>query len=267
MITTYRAAPDIDVITSAIPIPGLGLIPVNAFVLQGPEPILVDTGTLIERDEFMTVLRSVVDPASIKWIWLTHTDFDHIGSLVTLLDENAGLRVVTSFLGVGIMGLFAPLPMDRVYLINPGQQLEAGERTLTAMKPPAFDNPITTGFFDDRSRTLFSSDCFGAVLEAVPESAADLSADELRRAQVFWATVDSPWLHRVNPDALARELDAVRRFEPSLVLSSHLPAAPGSMTDRLLGSLEAVPSADPFVGPDQAALGQLLAEMGGVGPM
>jgi hypothetical protein len=67
--------------------------------------------------------------------------------------------------------------------------------------------------------------------------------------------------------AMAQALDAVRRFEPSLVLSGHLPANPGTMTDRLLGSLEAVPSADPFVGPDQVALEQLLAEMGGVGPM
>ena len=265
MITTYRAAPDIDVITSAIPIPGMGLIPVNAFVLHGPEPILVDTGTVIERDEFMTVLRSVIDPAALKWIWLTHTDFDHIGSLATLLEENAELRVVTSFLGVGIMGLFAPLPMDRVYLINPGQQLTLAERTLTALRPPAFDNPITVGFFDDRSRTLFSSDCFGAVLEAVPENAAELSDEELRRAQVLWATVDSPWLQRIDPATLARELDALRRIEPSLVLSSHLPAAPGFMTGRLLGSLEAVPSADPFVGPDQVALEELLAGMGSVG--
>ena len=267
MITTYRAAPDIDVITSAIPIPGMGLIPVNAFVLHGPEPILVDTGTVIERDEFMAALRSVIDPAAIRWIWLTHTDFDHIGSLGTLLEENSELRVVTSFLGVGIMGLFSPLPMDRVYLINPGQQLTLTERTLTALKPPAFDNPITVGFFDDRSRALFSSDCFGAVLDAVPENAADLSDEELHRAQVFWATVDSPWLHRVDPDALARELDALRRIEPSLVLSSHLPAAPGFMTDRLLGSLGAVPSADPFVGPDQVALEEMLAGMGGVAPL
>jgi len=244
----------------------MGIIPVNAFVVHGPEPILVDTGTVVENDEFMTVLRSVIDPAAIKWIWLTHTDFDHIGSLATLLEENASLRVVTSFLGVGIMGLFDPLPMDRVYLINPGQQLTLGDRTLTAVRPPAFDNPVTTGLFDDKTHALFSSDCFGALLQAVPENAADLSDDELRQAQVFWATVDSPWLHRVDPAALAVDLDAVRRIDPTLVLSSHLPAAPGSMIDRLLGSLEAVPAADPFVGPDQVALEQLLAQMGSGGP-
>ncbi len=82
---------------------------------------------------------------------------------------------------------------------------------------------------------------------------------------MFWATVDSRWLHRVDPAALAVDLDAVQRPDPALVLFSHLPAAPGSMIDRLLGSLEAVPGADPFVGPDQVALEQVLAQMGSGG--
>ena len=261
MITTYKAAPDIDVLTSSFPIPGFGLVPINAFVLHGPEPVLVDTGAVVEREEFMTALRSVIDPADLRWIWLTHTDFDHIGALPQLLDENVGVRIITTFLGVGIMSLTAPLPMDRVYLLNPGERIVVGDRTLTAVKPPAFDNPSTTGFHDDKSGALFSSDCFGALLSAVPENAADLSDDELRQGQVFWATVDSPWLHKVDTAAFARELAGIRAIEPTMILSSHLPAAPGSMIDRLLASLEAVPSAHPFVAPDQAALEQLLTEM------
>jgi hypothetical protein len=50
---TYMATTDVEVISSDIPIPGLGLIPVNAFVLKGEAPILVDTGTVVERDDFM----------------------------------------------------------------------------------------------------------------------------------------------------------------------------------------------------------------------
>ena len=46
-----------------------------------------------------------------------------------------------------------------------------------------------------------------------------------------------------------------------MILSSHLPAAPGAMLDRLLAALEAVPSAQPFAAPDQAALEQMLAEL------
>ena len=266
MITTYKAAPDIDVLTSSFPIPGFGLVPINAFVLHGPEPLLVDTGAVIEREEFMTALRSVLDPADLKWIWLTHPDFDHIGALPQLLAENAELRIITTFLGVGIMSLTAPLPMDRVHLLNPGQKITVGDRTLTAVKPPAFDNPSTTGFHDDKSGALFSSDCFGALLSAVPENAADLSDDELRQGQVLWATVDSPWLHKVDTAPFARELDAIRAIEPTMILSSHLPAASGTMTERLLASLAAVPSAQPFVGPDQAALEQMLAQMTAGGP-
>jgi hypothetical protein len=44
VITTYTAAPDIDVVTSNFPIPGFGVVPINAFVLHGSEPVLVDTG-------------------------------------------------------------------------------------------------------------------------------------------------------------------------------------------------------------------------------
>jgi flavorubredoxin len=263
MTTTYQATPGIDVITDNVPIPGLGLVPVNAFVLHGSEPVLVDTGTVVGTADFMTSLRSVIDPTELKWIWLSHTDADHVGSLHELLTINPDIRVITTFLGVGIMSLFAPLPMDRLYLLNPGEQITVGDRTLTAFKPPAFDNPCTTGFRDDRSGALFSADCFGALLQDVPQNAVDLSEADLRQGQTFWATVDSPWLHKVDTAALGRELDAIRAMEPTMVLSSHLPAAAGDMTDRLIASLAAAPAADPFVGPNQPALEAMLAEMAG----
>ena len=61
----------------------------------------------------------------------------------------------------------------------------------------------------------------------------------------------------------ARELAVLRALEPSVVLSSHLPPAPGGMFGRLVDSLEAVPGAPPFVGPDQPVLEQMLAHMAG----
>jgi hypothetical protein len=169
--------------------------------------------------------------------------------------------VVTTFLGVGSMSLSAPLPMDRVHLVNPGQHLLLGDRTLTALRPPTLDNPCTTGLHDDRTGALFSADTFGALLPEVPESAAELSEAELRDGQVLWATLDSPWLHAVDGPTFAGTLDAVRALEPTMVLSSHLPAATGELTDRMLATLASVPAAPAFVGPDQAALEQMLAGM------
>ena len=258
---TYTPARDIDVITSSFPIPGFGFVPINAFVLKGPEPILVDTGAIVEKAEFMAALRSVIDPMDLRWIWLTHTDADHIGCLHWLLEENPRLRVITTFLAVGIMSLQAPLPMDRVHLLNPGQSVTLGDRTLTAFRPPAFDNPSTTGFYERKSGALFSSDCFGALLADPPQSAGDLSEQTLREGQVLWSTIDSPWLHKADKGALATELKAIEAMQPSMVLSSHLPAADGRMTGRLLKTLAEVPGAQPFVGPDQAALEEMLKQM------
>jgi hypothetical protein len=52
-------------------------------------------------------------------------------------------------------------------------------------------------------------------------------------------------------------------MDPKMILSSHLPVAPGHMTERLLASLATACTAQPFVGPNQAALEQMLAQMTG----
>jgi flavorubredoxin len=249
----YEAGPDVVVLPSYFPIPGMGILPVNAFVLKAGEPVLVDTGLVPLSDRFMKNLSSVIDPADLRWLWLTHTDQDHIGSLHRILEAAPQSRVVTSFLGVGKMSLFQPLAMDRVFLLNPGQSFDAGDRKLTAFRPPTYDAPETTGFFDPKASILFSADSFGALLEEPSESAAEVGEEALREGMVTWATVDAPWMHTTERKSFEKALDDIRALSPETVLSSHLPAAPG-MTEDLLDILAGAPSAKPFVGPDQKAL-------------
>jgi hypothetical protein len=257
MCEPFQAAPGIDVLPAYFPIPGLGIIPVNAFVLKAAEPVLVDTGLVPVSDEFMAQLSTVIDPADLRWLWLTHTHQDHLGSLQRVLKHAPQLRVITTFLGVGMMSLFRPLPLDRVYLLNPGQSISVGDRTLTAAQPPAFDAAETVGFYDPESAAFFCSDCFGAILSEPAGSAADVGSTNLREGLVRWGTVDSPWLHFVDRAAFDERLNRVREMAPKLVLSSHLPVAMG-MTEELLQYLAAVPDAEPFVGPDQPALEAML---------
>ena len=249
------------VIPSQFSVPGLGIVPVNTFIIKAKEPVLVDTGLRGDSDSFMERWRSLVDPKDLRWVWLTHTDQDHIGSIHRVLREAPNAKVITTFLGVGKMSLAEPLPMDRVYLLNPGQSLSVGDRKLTCVKPPLFDAPETTGFYDDKSGILFSSDCFGAVLDSVPpRDASDINPEELVQRQTLWATVDAPWIHAVDEAVFARALDRVKEMAPKWILSSHLPPAKG-MTDTILKNLSGVPAAAPFVGPDQAALEAMLAQM------
>jgi glyoxylase-like metal-dependent hydrolase (beta-lactamase superfamily II) len=255
-----RLSSEIHVLPSYFPFPGVGLVPVNAFVIKAREPILVDTGLPQDREAFLDTLRTVIDPGELRWLWLTHPDPDHTGSLQALMESVPHLKLVTTFLGYGMLSLLQPVPLERLYLLNPGDSLDLGDRRITALKPPTFDNPATTAFFDDKSRALLSADCFGALLEEPADAADDLPAEELRAGQTLWATLDAPWLHNVDRTKFAHELDRVRRMEPALVLSAHLPPARSS-TEALLANLANVPDAEPFVGPNQAALQAMLADM------
>ncbi|HMN44097.1 MAG TPA: MBL fold metallo-hydrolase [Povalibacter sp.] len=250
----------VSVLPSYVQIPGLGLLPANAYVVKSTAPVLIDTGLPADTDEFMNALRSVIDPRDLRWIWLTHIDQDHVGSLRRLLDEAPRAKVVTNFLGLGKLGLVGPPPLERVHLLNPGQSIDAGDRTLFAVAPPTYDAPETMGVYDGKSHMFFSSDCFGAILNQPAEDAAAIAPDALREGQTLWTTIDSPWLRHTSDTWLAGALDDLRRMQPRAVLSSHLPPAFG-MTETFADALVAARNAAPFIGPDQPAFEEALASL------
>ncbi|WNZ09013.1 MBL fold metallo-hydrolase [Streptomyces sp. 11x1] len=271
--TVHRLRPDISVIADSLEVPGIGHIPVNAFVLLSAQPVVVDTGLGLPDRMFVETLGSVLDPRDVRWIWLTHPDRDHTGGIFDLLAAAPDARVVTTFIGAGILSCERPLPLDRCYLLNPGETMDIGDRTLTGFRPPLFDNPATVGLFDDLTGVCFSSDCFGAPLPTADLAQAgdvrDIAVDDLRTAQLLWATVDSPWVRTVDMDKYLATFQPLKDRKPDLVLSTHLPPAAG-ITGSLLDTLTTAPDAPPFTGPDQAALERMLADFepsgGGHGP-
>lgn len=258
----FAARNDVQVIPAYWPVPHAGHLPMNAFLLRAAEPVLVDTGVGVLGDAFIDALTALIDPAELRWIWLTHEDRDHTGSLERLLDLAPRARIASTFMAIGRFVPEAPLPFDRVRLVNPGDVLNVGDRNLTALRPPLFDSPGTVGFLDDRTGTLFSSDCFGAPLPSLEEAAVhDLDAvapDVVAGGQVAWATVDSAWVTLADPARLRRAVDTVRRMEPRLILSSHLPPVRSRFED-VLANIEATPGADPVPPMTHAELQALLA--------
>ena len=157
----HRISPEITVLSDHMQVPGIGFLAVNTFVLHAEQPVVVDTGLGTPDKDYVSSLAAVIDPAEVRWIWLTHPDRDHTGGLWRLLDAAPHARLITTFGGMGILACEFEVPMHRVQLLNPGERLDIGDRSLTAYRPPLFDSPVTVGFQESRGGAFFASDCFG----------------------------------------------------------------------------------------------------------
>lgn len=266
METPYQAGPDVHVLPTSVPIPGVGVLPVNAYVLLSGEPVLVDTGMGSDGDAFVDALASIVDPRELRWVWLTHDDADHTGNIARVFELAPRARLVTHAFSALRMASWWPVPLDRVHAIRVGDRLPVGDRTLRAVAPPLYDNPMSTGFIDEATGTLFSVDSFGALLPESTQDAAEVPRDALAGGMQAWAMADSPWAHLVDRQRFAAVLDGVRRLEPTRILSSHLPAANGTSLERFLEVLESVPDAEPAVAPGNDEFAFMVAAMTAAAP-
>ena len=257
----YQPSPDVHVMPTSLPLPGAGVLTINAYVVHAQEPVLIDTGIGGDTDQFVDLLASVIDPAQLRWVWLTHDDADHTGSIERVLALAPQARLVTHAMSALRMATWWQVPLDRVHAIRAGDALSVGDRTLLAVQPPLFDNPTTIGVVDRSTGTLFSADSFGGLIPEPVQDASDVAPDALAGGMAAWASFDSPWTRLVARDRYLDLLDGVRRLQPTQILSSHLPAAGGAFLDRFLQVLDTLPDAEPFVAPDHEGFRQMVSLM------
>ncbi len=261
MDAPYQASSDIHVLPTNMALPGLGVLPINAYVLLAEEPVLIDTGIGPDSGDFIDALASVIAPSALRWVWLTHDDADHTGNIERVFQMAPHARLVTHAFSALRMSSWWPVPLDRVHAIRVGDRLPVGDRTLLAVPPPLYDNPMSTGLLDEATGAFFSVDSFGALLPEATQDAAEVPHDALAGGMRGWAAADSPWSHLVDRSRFGEVLDGVRRLQPTGIFSSHLPAASGTSLERFLQVLESVPDAEPAVAPDHEEFAQMLAVM------
>jgi len=232
--------------------PPVGCFFLNSAVITGAEPVVIDTGTPVNRTRWLEHLGSIVDPTDVRWIFISHDDVDHAGNLAPLMELCPKAIVLTSWFAVGRMvstdGI--DLPMNRIRFVNDGDEVDIGDRKLRALLPPIFDNPTTRGVFDPSTGFYWAADCFGAPVPGFVPEADDVPAADWREGFLMLHRMLSPWHTMLDHRRYgAAVVDRLQALPITTVASAHGPVVRGSrITDgfRMLRELPHTGAYQPF---------------------
>lgn len=252
-----RIAPDTWLIPNLVAA-GDGLyLPVNAMVIRGREPVIVDTGAPIHRKAWLEKVFSVVEPEDVRWIFLSHDDGDHTGGLLDALERCPRATLVTNHFSVERLALEKPqLPLQRMRWLEPGDRLDIGDRELRLFRPPIFDGPTSRGLFDPKSAAMWIVDCF-ACLTPGSLDLAQMTAEQLQGMAAMNSAV-SPWHAWLDRASYSRHVEAVRAFGAQAVASAHGPVLRGKALQQAFDKLQLLAGSPVIPTPGQELLDALI---------
>jgi len=245
MPRSFEVAPETFVLPEALPVPGVGQLPVNAMLIRGQQPMLIDTLAIVHRDVFLEEAFQLVEPEEVRWLFLSHEDRDHSGSIVEVLERCPNSKLITNFLGLGKLLEEFTIPLDRVHLLNDGDSLDIGDRTVTAIRPPLYDSSATHGLWDPKSDVYFSADCFGVVTSDTVQFSDELDDSDFEDGYFWMNRANHIWFQHVKPEAIAQAAERIKALGPKMIVSGHGPVErrdPVRMCDwiKRIGDMEPV---------------------------
>jgi flavorubredoxin len=233
---------------------------INSMVIRGEQPVIVDTGTPANREQWMQEVFALVDPEDVRWVFLSHDDVDHSGNLDEVMTACPNATLVCSWAIVERHTNCFNFPLDRCVWVMDGDTLDVGDRVLHALRPPVFDSPTTRGVFDPKTSVYWAVDTFATPLPDPGSSIAELDAEFWNFGMGLFALgAVSPWILMTDPEKFERSIDRVQSLEIKTIASCHSPVIEGPHIERAFNRIRELPMAEAPALPDQAVLEQIVA--------
>jgi flavorubredoxin len=230
--------------------------------IRAAEPVVVDTGTAENREQYLTDVFSIVEPDDIRWVFISHDDVDHTGHLNALMAHAPNATLVVNWFIAERMGRSLDVPLFRQRWVGDGKWFSVSDRQVLAMRPPVFDSPTTRGLFDPTTGVFWSSDSFATPMPAPVRDVSELDAEQWLAGINTFDRYVSPWLTLVDDARFQATVDRLAALSPSVMAGCHTPAIAGRHVAAAIEATRRSPVADVPAQPDQCVLEQILGAVG-----
>ncbi|MEV6332420.1 MBL fold metallo-hydrolase [Streptomyces sp. NPDC051909] len=254
----YHIGEDTWLIKNSISIGDGVFLSVNSMLIRGSEPVIVDTGAPVHREEWFRQVFSLVEPEDVRWIFLSHDDTDHMGNLTELLDLCPNATLLTDFFTTDRVSLVEPLPLQRLRWVEAGDSVDIGDRKLNLVLPPIFDGPTTRGIIDDKTGIFWAVDSFACLTPQDVHAIEDVPAEMRDETFRTLNSMVSPWHQWLNPETYSRHIDSIEKMQPQALASAHGPVFRGGDITDGFSRIRALAGADPSPKPGQSVLDELI---------
>lgn len=233
----------------------------NSMIIRGAEPVIVDTGTLANRQQWLEDAFGIVEPEDVRWVFLSHDDADHVGNLGEVLDACPNATLVTSWAITERYSNCFGFPLARCRWVNDGDSFDVGDRRLLAVRPPQWDSPTTRGLLDERTGVYWAADAFACPMPGAPVgNVAEFDPGFWRDGMaMFIHNALSPWLSIVDRALYASLCDRVEALGMVTIATAHCPLITESHVADAFDIASELPSVPAPPAPDQVFLDAVLS--------
>lgn len=238
-------------------------IHMNSMVIRAEEPVVVDTGCPIHREQYLEDLFGIVEPEDVRWVFISHDDADHYGNVEAVMEACPNATLIANwFLCERLSAEGFSVPPNRWRWLGDGDVFDAGDRELQLVRPPLYDSPTTHGLFDPVTGVYWASDCYATPVERGTAFVSELDPEEWAEGFATFNLWNSPWVSLVDTEAFGVQCRRVEQLRPAVLASTHGPTIEAPQVQQAFDMLRRLPSAAVPPQPDQTTLDQIVAAMG-----
>lgn len=132
----------------------------NSYLVRDEKTALIDLAHGSQADSFVEQLSDVVNPGAIDYVVINHMEPDHTGAIRLLRYLAPQAEYLVTAKAAPMLAEFYDL-REKVRVVEDGEELSLGEKTLRFYAIPFVHWPETMATYEVSERILFPCDAFG----------------------------------------------------------------------------------------------------------